>query len=346
MNLIPSKIKFHVSRAIKEFRPIIIWGPPGIGKSDIVWQIGQEQNRIVIDIRLLLMDPTDLKGIPFYNPKTKKMEWAPPSELPDDPNSTAIIFFDEMTYATPLTMGACLQLILNRKIGTYYLPKNAVMIAASNREEDRCNVNRMPLSLCNRFMHLNMIPDATEWIAWGKLSGIKSRYIKFIDKNKDYLFKFDPRSSDPAFPSPRTWSFASQMFDPSMTEEELLEMNASCVGDAGANHFMAFNKHCNLLPDSIDILNGDIKIIKDIDLSIMSQISKSLNSELNEMHSKKSIETWRIMASNYLKFIDTNFEPELSVYLIKEAIQKYGLPIDPEVEYWDQYIKKNKFLLR
>ena len=121
---------------------------------------------------------------------------------------------------------------------------------------------------------------------------------------------------------------------------------AGCIGAPGAMHFSAFNKYCDLLPNSIDILSGDIKTLKNVDLSMMSHICISLNYELNEMFLTKPIEIWREMANNYLIFIDKNFEPELTVYLIKEAIQKYELPIDPEIKYWGEYTKKNKHLLR
>jgi hypothetical protein len=63
-------------------RPVFIWGPPGIGKSELIEQIGQSENRPVIDMRMLLLDPTDVKGIPFYDPSKGTMEWAPPGELP------------------------------------------------------------------------------------------------------------------------------------------------------------------------------------------------------------------------------------------------------------------------
>ena len=72
-------------------RPIMMWGAPGIGKSDIVKQIGDEQKRDVIDIRLPLWEPTDIKGIPYYNSKENNMVWASPAELPTDPKSNAIV---------------------------------------------------------------------------------------------------------------------------------------------------------------------------------------------------------------------------------------------------------------
>ena len=93
----PNEAKAALSHCLKLQRPLMMWGAPGIGKSDIVKQIGEEQNRTVIDIRLPLWEPTDIKGIPYYNAKENNMVWAAPAELPTDPKYTAIIFLDELT---------------------------------------------------------------------------------------------------------------------------------------------------------------------------------------------------------------------------------------------------------
>lgn len=78
----PSEAVAVIEHTMLVGRPCMVWGPPGIGKSDIIAQIGAKQNRPVIDLRLLLMEPTDIKGIPYYNPDSHEMKWAKPSELP------------------------------------------------------------------------------------------------------------------------------------------------------------------------------------------------------------------------------------------------------------------------
>ena len=91
----PNEAKSALTHCIKLQRPIMMWGAPGIGKSDIVKQIADAEGRDVIDIRLPLWEPTDIKGIPYYNAKENNMVWASPAELPTDPKSTAIVFLDE-----------------------------------------------------------------------------------------------------------------------------------------------------------------------------------------------------------------------------------------------------------
>ena len=62
----PNGAKKSIVRAFKKKRPLFLWGPPGIGKSDIVGQITKQlKNSHLIDIRLSLWDPTDIKGIPL-----------------------------------------------------------------------------------------------------------------------------------------------------------------------------------------------------------------------------------------------------------------------------------------
>ena len=83
----PNEAKSALTHCIKLQRPIMMWGAPGIGKSDIVKQIADAQKREVVDIRLPLWEPTDIKGIPYYNAKENNMVWASPAELPTDPKS-------------------------------------------------------------------------------------------------------------------------------------------------------------------------------------------------------------------------------------------------------------------
>ena len=166
----PNGAKRSIRRAFKKQRPIFIWGPPGIGKSEVVHQIGDEYKKsLVIDIRLSLWEPTDIKGIPYFDAVQGRMVWAPPVELPDAETAKKydiiILFMDEMNSAPPAVQAAAYQLILNRRVGTYHLPKNVVIVAAGNREADKGVTYRMPAPLANRFVHLEMKVDFDDWFA-------------------------------------------------------------------------------------------------------------------------------------------------------------------------------------
>lgn len=80
----------YLSLAIRIKQPVMMWGPPGIGKSELVEQLGAKLGRRVIDIRLAQYDPTDMRGIPYFDRALREMRWAKPSEFPATINDAVI----------------------------------------------------------------------------------------------------------------------------------------------------------------------------------------------------------------------------------------------------------------
>ena len=110
--------------------PVMLWGPPGVGKSQMIAQVAERHGVPVIDIRLSQMEPSDLRGIPFRNGDT--VEWAPPAMLPDAERHgpRGVLFLDEITSAPPSVSAAAYQLILDRKLGAYEVPEGWAIFAA------------------------------------------------------------------------------------------------------------------------------------------------------------------------------------------------------------------------
>lgn len=101
--LYPNQVRTCLIHAMKCRVPVFVWGPPGIGKSDLIASIAKSQGRQLIDLRMLLLDPTDVKGIPYYNTDTNTMEWAKPGELPEVVNETSLQrLIDELAVARKL----------------------------------------------------------------------------------------------------------------------------------------------------------------------------------------------------------------------------------------------------
>ena len=165
-----SQARRSLLKAFKHQRPVFLWGPPGIGKSELVADIAEELGGYMIDLRLGQMEPTDIRGIPFYNKDNGKMDWAEPIDLPSQELAAefpiVVLFLDEMNSAAPSVQAAAYQLILNRRIGKYVLPDNVVIVAAGNRESDKGVTYRMPTPLANRFVHQEMKCDFASWQEW------------------------------------------------------------------------------------------------------------------------------------------------------------------------------------
>ena len=338
----PNKAKNALRHAMNKKRPVFLWGPPGIGKSDIVAQITNSlSNSLLIDIRLSLWDPTDIKGIPYFDSTNVKMVWGAPSELPDEELAAKydniVVFFDEMNSAAPAVQAAAYQLILNRRVGQYKLPDNVIIVAAGNREADKGVTYRMPSPLANRFVHIELAVDFDDWFAWAVDNNQHKDVVGYLTFAKKDLYDFDPKSASRSFATPRSWAFVSELLDDKLDETTLTDLVAGSVGEGLGVKFMAHRKVASSMPNPTDILAGKVKEMKTSEISAMYSLTVSLCYELKES-SDKNDKKFDEKVNNFLRFAMDNFDTELVVMGIKLALTQYALPIDPdEVECFDEF---------
>jgi len=345
----PNKAKNSIRRALRKKRPVFLWGPPGIGKSEVVEQITNDlPNSHLIDIRLSLWEPTDIKGIPYFDSNISKMVWGSPSELPDEEMASAydniVLFLDEMNSAAPSVQAAAYQLILNRKVGQYKLPDNVMIVAAGNREADKGVTYRMPAPLANRFVHLELAVNFDDWFEWAVENNIESDVIGYLQFAKQDLYTFDPKSPSRSFATPRSWTFVSELIsDDDGDEATTTDLVAGSVGEGLAIKFMAHRKIAGQMPNPSDILAGKVKELKTKEISAMYSLTVSLCYELKDAADKND-KKFDDKVNNFLRFSMDNFDTELVVMGIKLALTQYGLPIDPDAvdcfdEFHDRYGK-------
>ncbi len=260
--------KEYASATSGHHTPVMLWGPPGVGKSMMVMQVADNHDVPLIDIRLSQMEPSDLRGIPFRAEET--VEWAVPAMLPNAKRhgEKGILFLDEITSAPPSVSAAAYQLILDRKLGEYEVPDGWAIIAAGNRQGDRGVTCSMPAPLSNRFSHYEVDINLDDWVAWAYANEVDERIIAFLRFRPDLLFEFDPAHNPVAFPSPRSWEFAHRALHKFDDHHELfLGALQACVGKAAGIEVKAFIESLESMPDLDAIINGeDVPTPKEIDL--------------------------------------------------------------------------------
>lgn len=342
-----------LTMTFKAKRPVFLWGPPGIGKSELVEGIGESGvlgNTKVIDMRLALFEPTDLRGYPVPNVETGVMQWLPPADLPTPELAaeydTIILFLDELNSAAPSVQAAAYQLILNRRIGQYVLPDNVVIIAAGNRETDKGVAYRMPKPLENRFVHFELRVDFEDWLNWATDNRINPDVVGYLTFAKNDLYNFDPSSSSRGFATPRSWSFVSEMLEDSDLPESLeTDMVAGCVGEGTAVKFMAHRKIAGDLPDPSQVLDGKVKKMDSTEVSAMYALATSLCYELKERsmnaEKEKSMDNFHKSFSNFISFMMDNFETEMVIMASRIAMQNYKLiPKQDKIERFQEYFER------
>ena len=256
-SLRPSELAETLALLVEARQPTILWGAPGCAKSALAQQVAAGAGRHYLDVRALLLDPVDLRGIPWRD-ADGRTRWAPPAFLPPagDPGRW-LVNLEELPSAVPMVQAALYQLVLDRKVGEYELPAGASLIACGNRESDRGVVHRMPTPLASRFVHLEIRVDADDWLAWGAAAGIAPEVLFYIQMRPDLLHSFDPQAKEKAFCCPRTWEIVSNVVNERGNLDPTVERAVfrGTVGEAAAVEFSAFLKVWRELPHPRAVLD-------------------------------------------------------------------------------------------
>lgn len=239
----PSLVAQSLGFLIDLQRPAFVWGPPGVGKSDVVRQVAAARGLEVADVRAILLDPVDLRGLPHVN-GGGFAHWAQPAFLPRE--GRGVLFLDELSAAPQSVQAACYQLILDRRLGEYELPAGWSVLAAGNRETDRAVVNRMPSALANRLVHIEYEIDADDWTRWALANGMPVELIAFIRFRPALLHQFDPQKK--AFPTPRSWAFVGQMLAKGLPAAVEYDLLSGTVGEGAAAELLGYLQVFRQLP--------------------------------------------------------------------------------------------------
>lgn len=328
-----TKETMNTMRSLIESKiPTFLWGAPGIGKSSIIKQIARENGLECIDLRLSLMDPTDLKGIPFYERDSHSALWAPPSFLPRE--GRGILFLDELNSAAPAVQASAYQLILDRKVGEYTLPDGWAIVAAGNREGDRGVVYRLPSPLANRFVHIEMEVNAEDWRDWALSRGIDERVVAYIGFKNSALFGFEPLKTERSFATPRSWEAVHNILNSTLPKTLWLEAIAGAVGEDAAVDFLGFCQVMDKLPDVDAILRGEAAEASE-DLSTLYALSSALVSRILVSPSDDAI-------SNLLRY-SLKLKNEFAVMIVQD-LQRQGIAME-HLDAFGEWVEAYAYLL-
>lgn len=251
----PTQLKTELRANAFASIPTMIWGPPGLGKSQIVYQFAEGLNAKVFELRANLFDPVDIRGglkVVEQADGTYRTRYGVPEDYPDTNYSgTVVLLIDELPNAPKATQNALLQLTLDRKIGTYSLPENTIIVAAGNRSQDRAAVYEMPTPVKNRFAHYLLEANIDDWAAWALTHNIDDSIISFLRYRPALLHNMDP--NDYSFPTPRTWEMVSRKL-PHM--DDFFYGVSSLIGDGPAGEYLAHRAIRKDLPDIDDLLKN------------------------------------------------------------------------------------------
>src|SRR5919198_3160097 len=153
---------------VAPFRPVFIWGPPGIGKSSLVQQFAAEVGLPCVSLLGSQLAPEDLIGVPQI--VEGKSRFCPPRLIARE--EPYCLFLDELNACTHEVQKSFYSLVHERRVGEYMLPPGSIVIGAGNRAQDSAIVKPMSSALMNRMIHIHLKVSHRDWLEWAEAGAI------------------------------------------------------------------------------------------------------------------------------------------------------------------------------
>jgi hypothetical protein len=269
-----------------------------------------------------------------------------------------VVGLEEFNSAPQAVQAASYQLILDKRLGEYVVPKGVDLMALGNRDTDKGITFKMPTPAANRFEHFEMQPDFEEWQEWAVKNDIHWTIIGFLSRFKDFLFQFEPSTASRGFATPRSWHMLSDIINSPentyLTGNVFTAVACGAVGDAIGLQYVEFRRIADSLPHPDEVLSGKLTRMPDtarslsadgeadsvskVKIQIAFAMTTSLCYELYERvkkikakHGKEYPKTeefsrWLQEADNFIAFIMNNFDPEPCIMAGRIAVRIRQLP--------------------
>jgi hypothetical protein len=194
--------------AYRARRPVLLEGPTGIGKSELVGQVARKLGILHTVLDLSLLEPPDLVGLPVI--EEGRTRYALPHFLPRD--GAGILMLEELNRAERYIQQPALQLLTARALHEYVLPEGWACFAAINPESGDYQVTPLDAALRARFLQVPVRPDRAAWLAWAGAHAVHPAVLELV-RAHERIFDSVP---------PRSWTYAASVLS-SMTPAELAD---------------------------------------------------------------------------------------------------------------------------
>ncbi len=262
----PSDLSAALAALIPTRQPIFLSGPPGVGKSSLVYQAasaiydGATLDSVVggtpdvpwfVVVKAPDRDPVDLRGIPFV--RDGATCWARPDLLDSMARSPAggVLCIEELPQATAAVQCVLREILLDRRIGGHKIPDPWSVVATGNRQEDRAGATRLLSHVASACIQLPMEVSNEDWQTWALSAGIRPDIRSFLAFRPQLLHQFDPTRQ--LNPLPRTWEILSRVIN-CVADAHALPVATGCVGEGTAAEYLAFRRVWQQLPDPKTVL--------------------------------------------------------------------------------------------
>ncbi len=300
---------------------LYITSKPGIAKSAISRSIAEKMGFRYMDIRLSMVDETDVGLYPSVSDTAgvKCLDFVVPRWAIEANKQPTIIHFEELNRASLPVRNAALQILLERQIGTEFRFNDTVLMMSSGNlgDEDGTDVEEFDNALNNRLIHFLHTLGADEWIDNFAKERVHSTVVSYIRAYPEKLYQ-NPTENTKAYATPRSWTFLSDFIcknfgkdaSPKVFLPVLRNIAHSFIGN-GAQRFLQYCEEMINITIQ-DIIDRYDAVVKELDKYNRDKNSELIQS-LKEYDIKKFTEK---QLDNVTKFLKRVGDDELTAYLL------------------------------
>lgn len=279
---------------------VIMEGPHGIGKSEVVVQFAETDDYHLEVLFLSNQEVGDLIGLPetvVDEDGISLTTWTVPIWLQRMRRAAAqgkkcILFLDELNRAPIDVRQSALQLVLERRIHEHELPKVGgfrTMVVAAINPADEYQVDELDPALLDRFLHITVEADAPSWLKYARKKGLTTVTRDFISEFPDRLHWTPADGGIGA--TPRSWvKLDAHLQNADLIEPDILfhVMKGKVGKEIAAQFFSFFKNYVNVvkMDDVIKLIDenkDDVEHIEDLTECLRDLMSKAEAIQKTEM---------------------------------------------------------------
>jgi len=286
-------LKDRIAAPIQYYRPLMLTGIPGVGKTAVLGQVCKEMGVPLWTCRPIQHETVEYTGLPCI--VNGKAVWAPfEGLLPTDPDWKGVIFVDEVTQLDLPSQKIVASLLDKEGVAGKRIPAGARFVLAGNRQQDRAGASRLISIIESRCRQVELLFSLEDWQHWALDNDLHQTVVSFAGFKGGAFTSFDPAKT--LNPLPRTWHAVSDELhchpNASSSKEDPVMASAvqGLVGPGPAAEFLAFREHFHMLHNVVDqvfdspqavSLNGDASVQHAL-IGAVSQRMKERNGAMTD----------------------------------------------------------------
>jgi hypothetical protein len=257
----PSQLTALLATSFKHRRKVLIKGPPGCGKSELVDQAAAESQVDLIISHPAVSDPTDYKGMPAILPNGTA-EFLPFGDLNKLIQATkpTVCFFDDIGQAPNSVQAALMQLLQARRVNDHKISDHVLFCGATNDTKHMAGVSGMQEPVKSRWDTIvELESNVDDWCAWALDNDLPVELVAFIRFRPALLCDFKPTRELKNSPCPRTVTAVGNWLKIGVKDFDVI---SGAAGEGFATELVAFLQMYAQLPNLDTILmNPDTAMV-------------------------------------------------------------------------------------